>query len=503
MSLESFSLPGSLTASPTKSVHGLRSDRDNDLFTDDCNAGLDPGSGAHNERLSWEASQDALPHLPSTHVAPRIEHGDKEHPKLPVMEAVTGRPGLRMSTFYSGNLGDYPRKRSRCAVFLFPDVSPGQRMEFVDETVNRVFMVYKTVSSSYGFRVKASTFFVGCEGLWIVLTSWDAQPFAKWLKVFEGLYAKEIIIPFTGRDYPGPSRSSLASVLDAFKETSIDELGGNQVFYDEGEVQSRCFRGLSALAEESFSAGHAWAEASALRLAAVQGARAKWLILAGPETRAEGLILAGPETRTETLPVASLQVEEHPAHPRWPRSRVRLSAHENQRSQQGRGPEHRDERPRAKRSGEAVLQLWLGHGQRGHRRSTEQRMPNLPDQARSFGAPDALQGALRVPRERRGIRIHRRIPSFGMHDTHLHQDPALAAPGAECPPTPLQSACVVPVRAEHDRERSSLRCHRRVEQAGFESDQLLLRQRAEEDAHVQPRRAGEFARCSARPGLLL
>lgn len=341
--------------------------------------------------------------------------------------------------------------------------------------------------------------------MWIVLTSWDAQPFAKWLKVFEGLYAKEIIIPFTGRDYPGPSRSSLASVLDAFKETSIDELGGNQVFYEEGEVQPCCFRELLAPAEESFSAGHARAEASALRLAAVQRAHAKWLILAGAETRAEGLILAGPETRTESLPVASQQVEEHPAHPRRPRSRDRLSAHENQRSQQGRGPEHRDERPRAKRSGsgEAVLQLWLGHGQRGHRRSTEQRMPDLPDQARSFGAPDALQGALRVPRERRGIRIHRRIPSFGMHDAHLRQDPALAASGAKCPPTPLQSARVVPVRSEHDRERSSLRCNGRVEQTGFESDQLLLRQRAEEDAHVQPRRAGEFTRCSARPGLLV
>ena len=113
-------------------------------------------------------------------------------------------------------------------------------MEFVDETVNKLFMVYKTVIQGYGFRVKSSTFFVGRGGLYIVLTSWDSQPFNKWQKVFTGLHAEEIIIPYTGRDFPGPSRSSLASVLDAFKETSVEELGANQVFYDENEVR-RCF----------------------------------------------------------------------------------------------------------------------------------------------------------------------------------------------------------------------------------------------------------------------
>lgn len=230
MSFDTFSLPGSLTASPTKSVQGLRCDRNDDLFSE-CIGVFDTSSGD---------SVDASANPPSMQVALRVRNSDVDLTAMPVMEPVIGRPGLRMTTFTSENIPNFPGKRSRCGVFKFPDVPPSHRMEFVDETVNKLFMVYKTVIQGYGFRVKSSTFFVGHGGLWIVLTSWDSQPFNKWQKVFTGLHAEEIIIPYTGRDFPGPSRSSLASVLDAFKETSVEELGANQVFYDENEVR-RCF----------------------------------------------------------------------------------------------------------------------------------------------------------------------------------------------------------------------------------------------------------------------
>jgi hypothetical protein len=229
---EGFVLPGSLSASPSKSFHGSRYDRSDDLFTaDDVNDDLDPRSGARNEQPAWEAFTYAPPNPPSS-IAPSVVC-----PALPVMQPVVGRPGLRMSIFSSSNIEKYLRKRARCGVLMFPDVPPNRRMEFVDETVNKLFLVYVASVHSYGFRVKTSTFFTEHGRLWIALTSWDSQPFSKWQKVFAGLNAQEIIIPYTGRDFPGPSRSSLAGVLDAFKETSIEELAANQIFYHEDEVR--------------------------------------------------------------------------------------------------------------------------------------------------------------------------------------------------------------------------------------------------------------------------